>query len=189
MHYKVLSTQRLIVDGQTIEAGRTVAQLKTNLPLGNVLSSLAFGTLTCQPVDESDTVEVIDRANVGADAVVGKPTKSEPQSADVDPDSLNDADADEDSKLESQTSTSGASTNANDKTSPPTTEPDPPALDPSFEGLDARLARALTTDERKLSTRDAVAKFVADGGDLLDVDGIGKKTKPVVLKWLGLPTE
>jgi hypothetical protein len=104
----------------------------------------------------------------------------------VDPDAINESDSDEDEKLaETTTQQPPAST-----TKPaPTPEPTQASIDPSFEGLDARLARALTSDERKLSTRDAVAKFVADGGDLLDVDGIGKKTKPVVLAWLGLPTE
>jgi hypothetical protein len=168
MRFRVVATSNAIIDGQTVAAGDTLATIETNLPIGNVLSGATFGAFAVLS-DAPANCPVIARVELAAPPPMPTetPTTAEPTHADQ-IDALNAADA----EAEAAEAAAGAVA----------TEPTAPANAAEFDGLDVRITKALQS--QGFGDRAAVAKFVADGGDLVELDEIGKVAKDKILAWL-----
>lgn len=162
--YSIIANGQVSLEGQVIEAGDCIGTLTTEQPIGNVQSLIRFGNVSLQPV-ASEPAMVKRKAESKAKPLANEKPESEPS---VDPDALN---------------------QISDDLPTPTKEPEKAKeteleveLDESFATLDKKWAKALTV--HGLNNREAVAKFVADGKDLKEVDGIGNKTKIAIEAWL-----
>jgi hypothetical protein len=162
--FKISASSRVMIEGQLFEPGDCIGSITTTQPIDNVLSLVRFGTCNITPV--TSTPKIKARENVGSTMDVEKMPEPEPST--IDPDALNQLDDD----LPTPT-----------KEPEKAKEPEPLIeLDPSFDSLDTKWAKALTL--HGLKSRDEVAKFVNEGGNLKDVDGIGNKTKIAIEAWL-----
>jgi hypothetical protein len=162
--YSIIANGQVSLEGQVIEAGHCIGMLTTEQPIGNVQSLIRFGNASLHPV-ASEPAMVKRKAESKAKPLATENPESEPS---VDPDSLNQLD----DNLPTPT-----------KEPEKAKEPEPEVeLDPSFDSLDKKWAKALTV--HGLNSRDEVAKFVNEGGNLKDVDGIGNKTKVAIEAWL-----
>ena len=184
--YRIFNANdKIVVDGQTITQGQTVAIIETELPLGNVFSGAFYGNFANEPIADALKVAVVAR-EVGLDA---KPKAIDAEPVDVvDPDELNEADLAADADEAADT---------DDDLGPPTDAPATPAadqpaaavvdanapIDPSLDGLTERVQRVLTLEG--LGTRDKIAAFVANGDKLVDLEGIGPAAELKILAWLG----
>lgn len=164
--YSIIANGQVSLEGQVIEAGDCIGTLTTEQPIGNVQSLIRFGNCSLQPVASEPAM--VKRKDSESKSKPLVPKKSEEEST-VDPDALNvddEAPAPEPQKA---------------KEAEPSKEPEI-ELDASFASLDKKWAKALTV--HGLTSRDEVAKFVNEGGDLKEVDGIGNKTKLAIEAWL-----
>lgn len=165
--YAITAAGSVSIEGQLFESGDCIGSITTTQPIDNVLSLLRFGTANVTPTKSEP--KIAKRANVGADMDVdAEPIKEESK---VDPDALNALDEDDAPAPEPKKA----------KEAEPPKEPEM-ELDASFSSLDKKWAKALTV--HGLTSRDEVAKFVNEGGDLKEVDGIGNKTKTAIEAWL-----
>jgi hypothetical protein len=162
--YSIIANGQVSLEGQVIEAGDCIGTLTTEQPIGNVQSLIRFGNASLHPV-ASEPAMVKRKAESKAKPLATEKPESEPS---VDPDALN--------QLDDNLPTP---TKEPEKAKEPETEIE---LDPSFDSLDTKWAKALTL--HGLKSRDEVAKFVNEGGNLKDVDGIGNKTKTAIEAWL-----
>lgn len=162
--YSIIANGQVSLEGQVIEAGDCIGTLTTEQPIGNVQSLIRFGNVSFQPV-ASEPAMVKRKAESKAKPFATEKPESEPS---VDPDALN--------QLSDDLPTPA-------KEPEKAKDPEPEIeLDESFATLDKKWAKALTV--HGLANREAVAKFVADGKDLKEVDGIGNKTKIAIEAWL-----
>lgn len=193
MIYEVKTQTDTIIDGQKVAEGETVAIIETNLPIGNILSGAAFGSMKVERIEGSENAMApVARQAVGVDSpgIVrdehGKAITDSQLDAD-DPDALNDADDRADAR-EAEAARIAAEKAAADKAAADKAAADSASkteqitLDASLAGLNARLATELT--QQGLATRQAISEFVNSGKDLYDLDGVGKKTKADILAWL-----
>lgn len=163
--YSIIANGQVSLEGQVIEAGDCIGTLTTEQPIGNVQSLIRFGNVSLQPVANEPAMVKRKNTEAKAKTIQAKEPESEsPASNDPDPDTLNSIDTANDSKESEK-------------------EPEPElVLDPSFDGLENKWAKALTA--HGLTNRESVAKFVSEGGNLKDIDGIGAKTKTAIEAWL-----
>ena len=163
--YSIIANGQVSLEGQVIEAGDCIGTLTTEQPIGNVQSLIRFGNCSLQPVASEPAM--VKRKDTQSKS---KPisTKDTEKDSSVDPDALN---VDEEESPEPKKA----------KEAEPLKEPEI-ELDASFGSLDKKWAKALTV--HGLTSRDEVAKFVNEGGDLKEVDGIGNKTKIAIEAWL-----
>jgi hypothetical protein len=185
MKYELKTKGKAIFDGQTVAAGVVVGTIETNLPIDNVLSSLAFSSLSVEATESES--QIVSRSNVGADAVHdSKP--SDLQSADgksdpEDPDEINRQEAIKEAAELVAAEAAKARKAVDDSKSAKTAEVK--EIDASFAGLDVRLATAITSDPSAgIKTRADLDAWIRAGKDLIDLDGVGKKTKPKIIAWL-----
>lgn len=164
--YEIKTQRKTVFDGQTIEENETVGVLMTDQPLGNVLSGAAFGTLRVEEIDPAAApLSVVARVEEQTPPVPAiEAAATDPAD---DPDALNAEDAAADAA------------EAAAKAAEP--EPEQP-LPAEFEGLNIRIARALV--RQGLASKQAIRDFVADGGDLVDLDEIGTAAVAKINAWL-----
>lgn len=166
--YEIKTQRKTVFDGQTIEENETVGVLMTDQPLGNVLSGAAFGTLRVEEIDPAAApLSVVARVEEQTPPVPAiEPAATDPAD---DPDALNAEDA--------------AADAAEAKAAADAAEAEPePELPVEFEGLNVRVARALV--RQGLASKQAIRDFVADGGDLVDLDEIGTAAVAKINAWL-----
>lgn len=171
--YELKTRTKTVFDGQTVPEDTTVAVIQTEQPLANVLSAAAFNQL--QPVEVEPDAPLAIAARVVADApAAAVAVKTPPSQPDPnDPDALNAADEAAERAEAARIEAEKAAAESQ-KTAAP--------IDASLEGLPARLQRALT--DQSLPTREAVAAYVAEGKDLVDLDDVGTKAAEKILEWL-----
>jgi hypothetical protein len=166
--FTISASSRVMIEGQLFEPGECIGAITTTQPIDNVVSLIRFGNCEISPAKTEPKIKA--RANVGS--TMEAESEPEPESSKLDPDALNQLDDEpEEPKKEP----------AKAKAAEPEKEPEV-ELDPSFDSLDTKWAKALTL--HGLKSRDEVAKFVNEGGNLKDVDGIGNKTKTAIEAWL-----
>ena len=150
---------------------------------------MAFGPLDVVACESNTATQPISRENVGSDSI-GKSTKptKDTKAKDTsdtdeqDPDVINAREAAaEAAEVAAKKAAASEKAKADEKSGDKTNE-----LDPSFAGLDTRLAHAISA-EPGIATRTDLEAWIASGKDLIDIDGIGPKTKPKVLEWLATP--
>lgn len=176
--YRILTTGPIVIDGQSLPAGKTVAIIETELPLGNVLSSACFGHLANEKIPDAAVVAVVARApELVEGAPITKPATPDVDAIDPDdPDALNEADLAEEAE-------EAAAKQAEPETDAPAAPAaEKAAIDPSLDGLTERVQRVLTREG--LGTRDKIAEFVARGDKLADKEGIGPSAELKILAWL-----
>lgn len=178
--YELKAARKMNFDGQTVEENKVVAVLITDQPLYNVLSAASFGGLFAE-----ETAEVTVEAAAGAVVArqVDEPDQPKREAAPpadpaTDPDALNAADAAAELAEAEAAAKAAAEADAAKKAA----EAEQP-LPAEFEGLDVRIAKALVN--QGFETKGEVKAFIDEGGDLVDLDAIGKAAAAKIKTWLG----
>lgn len=179
--YEIKTQRTTVFDGQIIEENETVGVLITDQPLGNVLSGAAFGTLRVEEIDPAAApLRVTARAEEKTPPIPA--TEAAATNADDDPDALNAEDAAADAAEAAAEAAADAATKAAAKAAADVAKPEEQPLPAEFEGLNVRIARALV--RQGLVSKQAIRDYVADGGDLVDLEEIGTAAVVKINAWL-----
>lgn len=181
--YRIVAKSELVIFGKTVPSGSVLGVLATDHPTANVLSAGVYGLAAVEP-DGQETIDAAPEiAHIITDPVgtyvVGEPI-TDPVAAAAEVDRLN---AEPETEFEDSEAAAGVAVRRPDT---PAEEPEPitdsVAAAPELEGLTPRVAAALTAAE--LTTREAIAAFVEQGGDLTQFEGIGTAAAKKIVNWL-----
>lgn len=163
--YALYTQSKSNIDGYLAEQGEAVGVLETDRDLESILSMVRFRQVAVEPIDDSIVVNSKQEL-----APVGNlPTDPTGFSADE----LNAMDAAEDARLAAEAAAkvaSGAESSIE------------PEITGELLGLKARVAKIL--QGQKLTTKAETKAWVANGGDLLAIEGIGKTAASEVTEWM-----